>query len=251
MASPVVIDFERLLAPISEDQPSGPELRDDFAGSQLFNTVKMARDDARGAEARILAARIAPPRDPDDDEGALEDDLTPPNWTVVEEQAIEILAEEARVLSPAEALPFGPETPVDEVAEETRLRFRYLDLRRAELQRNLMLRDRITLETRNYFHEHGFVHRDIKPSNIIIDPDGNAKITDFGIAHIEDPTITQQTIPGEILGTPLYMSPEQSRGRKIPVPSLFVALIYPAQDQGNMQSGRIPPCQPAFGKPPL
>ncbi|MDH3744509.1 MAG: aspartate--tRNA ligase [Acidobacteriota bacterium] len=71
---------------------------------------------------------------------------------------IEVVAEEARVLSPAEPLPFGPETPVDEVAEETRLRFRYLDLRRAELQRNLLLRDRITLETRNYFHENGFVH---------------------------------------------------------------------------------------------
>ena len=61
----------------------------------------------------------------------------------------------------------------------------------------------------DFAHRKGIVHRDIKPSNIIIDRNGNAKITDFGIAHIEDPTITQQTIPGEILGTPLYMSPEQ------------------------------------------
>ncbi len=64
-------------------------------------------------------------------------------------------------------------------------------------------------EALDFAHQKGIVHRDIKPSNIIIDPDGNAKITDFGIAHIEDPTMTQQTIPGEILGTPLYMSPEQ------------------------------------------
>jgi serine/threonine protein kinase len=64
-------------------------------------------------------------------------------------------------------------------------------------------------EALDFAHRKGIVHRDIKPSNIIIDPDGNAKITDFGIAHIEDPTITRQTIPGEILGTPLYMSPEQ------------------------------------------
>ncbi len=71
---------------------------------------------------------------------------------------IEVVAEQARVLSPAEPLPFGPETPVDEVAEETRLRFRYLDLRRVELQQNLILRDRITLAIRNYFHERGFVH---------------------------------------------------------------------------------------------
>ncbi len=64
-------------------------------------------------------------------------------------------------------------------------------------------------EALDFAHRKGIVHRDIKPSNIIIDPDGNAKITDFGIAHIEDPAVTQQTIPGEILGTPLYMSPEQ------------------------------------------
>ena len=47
-------------------------------------------------------------------------------------------------------------------------------------------------EALDFAHRKGIVHRDIKPSNIIIDPDGNAKITDFGIAHIEDPTITQQ-----------------------------------------------------------
>ena len=64
-------------------------------------------------------------------------------------------------------------------------------------------------EALDFAHQKGIVHRDIKPSNIIIDPDGNAKITDFGIAHIEDPAVTQQTIAGEILGTPLYMSPEQ------------------------------------------
>jgi len=64
-------------------------------------------------------------------------------------------------------------------------------------------------EALDFAHRKGIVHRDIKPSNIIIDPNGNAKITDFGIAHIEDPTLTQQTIPGQILGTPLYMSPEQ------------------------------------------
>lgn len=64
-------------------------------------------------------------------------------------------------------------------------------------------------EALDFAHRKGIVHRDIKPSNIIIDPNGNAKITDFGIAHIEDASITQQTIPGQILGTPLYMSPEQ------------------------------------------
>jgi aspartyl-tRNA synthetase len=71
---------------------------------------------------------------------------------------VEIIAERAQVLSPADALPFGPEVPEEDVTEETRLRHRYLDLRRPELQRNLMLRDDITLEIRNFFHADGFVH---------------------------------------------------------------------------------------------
>jgi aspartyl-tRNA synthetase len=71
---------------------------------------------------------------------------------------VEIIAENARILSAAEPLPFGPEVPEEEVTEETRLRHRYLDLRRPELQRNLILRDRITLEIRNFFHENGFIH---------------------------------------------------------------------------------------------
>ena len=62
-------------------------------------------------------------------------------------------------------------------------------------------------------HDEGIAHRDIKPSNLILEADGRIKITDFGIAPIQDAGDLEQTQAGEILGTPAYMSPEQTRGR--------------------------------------
>ncbi|HEY1190187.1 MAG TPA: serine/threonine-protein kinase, partial [Gemmata sp.] len=57
-------------------------------------------------------------------------------------------------------------------------------------------------------HRHGLVHRDIKPSNVLITPDGQAKVLDFGLARL--PT-QQMTEPGVVLGTIGYMAPEQAR----------------------------------------
>jgi serine/threonine-protein kinase len=70
-------------------------------------------------------------------------------------------------------------------------------------------------EALNYAHNKGIIHRDIKPSNIIISIDDQVKITDFGIAHIENPNAPELTQAGEILGTPFYISPEQLRGQPI------------------------------------
>jgi eukaryotic-like serine/threonine-protein kinase len=61
-------------------------------------------------------------------------------------------------------------------------------------------------------HERGVIHRDIKPHNILLDENGHAKVTDFGIARALD--ATQATRTGAYLGTALYSSPEQLRGQK-------------------------------------
>lgn len=68
-------------------------------------------------------------------------------------------------------------------------------------------------EALDYAHQQGIVHRDIKPSNIILTRNQSVRLTDFGIARIEDTTAGYQTQAGEILGTPMYMSPEQVMGK--------------------------------------
>jgi aspartyl-tRNA synthetase len=69
--------------------------------------------------------------------------------------AVEVLAREIRVLSEARTPPFPIEDDI-ETAEEIRLKYRYLDLRRPRLQRNIALRHRLTMEVRRYFDEQGF-----------------------------------------------------------------------------------------------
>ena len=63
-----------------------------------------------------------------------------------------------------------------------------------------------------YAHQHGVVHRDIKPENVLL-AEGIALVADFGIARAVSASVeTRQTTTGIIVGTPLYMSPEQASG---------------------------------------
>jgi eukaryotic-like serine/threonine-protein kinase len=76
---------------------------------------------------------------------------------------------------------------------------------RLRLSTALSLAQKIA-EALHYAHQQGVVHRDIKPANILVAADGHPKIADFGIAKLNQ---TDLTLPGQVLGSPAYMAPEQ------------------------------------------
>jgi eukaryotic-like serine/threonine-protein kinase len=71
---------------------------------------------------------------------------------------------------------------------------------------------RQVLEGAGFAHRHGVVHRDLKPQNAIVDDEGKATVTDFGIARAGASEITQA---GSVMGTPHYLSPEQAQGQEV------------------------------------
>ncbi|MDQ4041247.1 MAG: protein kinase, partial [Actinomycetota bacterium] len=68
------------------------------------------------------------------------------------------------------------------------------------------------LQAARFAHQRGIVHRDIKPHNVILDDEGRAKVTDFGIARAGASDMTET---GSIMGTAQYLSPEQAQGHAV------------------------------------
>jgi eukaryotic-like serine/threonine-protein kinase len=88
-----------------------------------------------------------------------------------------------------------------------------------------------------YAHAKGIVHRDIKPENVLFSDDGRAKVADFGIARLSEPTGQPLTRPSLVLGTPAYMAPEARAGvPPDPRMDVFAVGVLLAQ----MITGRLP-----------
>lgn len=94
-------------------------------------------------------------------------------------------------------------------------------------------------EAVHYAHTKGVLHRDLKPGNILIDPNGQPKVLDFGVARVSasDININHQTEVWQIVGTLSYMSPEQASGKEVDTESDVFSLGVIAYE---LLAGQLP-----------
>ncbi len=91
-------------------------------------------------------------------------------------------------------------------------------------------------EALDYAHRKGVIHRDLKPSNIMVTREGLAKVMDFGIASFAREAMTRLTQTGAVLGTPVYMAPEQAMGEPAPQSDIYSLALCAYE----ALSGRLP-----------
>lgn len=134
------------------------------------------------------------------------------------------LLNEARTVSPLRHAHIVPIFDVGEQGDDPYLVFEYVEglnldqyvrsngaldaLRTAQIAVQM-------LDALAYAHAQGIIHRDLKPSNILIEPTGNARIMDFGIAMRIDPNGSSSNAANLLVGTPAYMSPEYVKSQRV------------------------------------
>lgn len=167
-----------------------------------------------------------------------------PHYLSEDKQFAERFQREAHAIAKLEHPHILPVHDYGEADGVTYIAMRYVQ---AGTLKELMSKERLSLDEINrllgqigsaldYAHSQGVIHRDIKPSNVLIDPQGNTYLTDFGLARMLEAS-QQLTASGVGLGTPAYMSPEQGQGIKVDHRSDLYSLgvmLY------EMVTGRVP-----------